>query len=105
MGMGKPIARKMDMAICPVDGHDPAFAAGMVTIGSVKTKVGGMAVDRVGDIGMHSIMCKGPNTFSVMIGSFSVMVENKFVARQGDMTLHCGGMGMMATGYPKVLVG
>lgn len=50
---------------------------------------------------MHAACC-GPNTWETIRGSSNVNVNGKALVREGDMTLHCGGMGVMRKGSTTV---
>lgn len=59
---------------------------------------------RVGDMGIHAVCC-GPNTWTAVMGSATVMINGKAAHRQNDMDQHCGGVGKMIEGSPDVQIG
>ncbi len=104
------IARVGDNAQCPSDTHGnplccPHPTMGPATTGSPDVMVNGAAVLRVGDHGIHSTPCCGPNTWVVGQGSATVFVNGLAVARLGDQTVHCGGVGNIISGSANLDVG
>jgi uncharacterized Zn-binding protein involved in type VI secretion len=58
----------------------------------------------VGDKGIHAACC-GPNMWTAVKGSGTVLINNKPAHRLGDKDQHCGGSGNLIEGSPDVIVG
>jgi uncharacterized Zn-binding protein involved in type VI secretion len=59
---------------------------------------------RVGDKGIHAPCC-GPNMWTAVKGSATVMINNQPAHRMGDTDQHCGGIGFLVEGSPDVIAG
>lgn len=66
--------------------------------------VNGAPALRVDDIGMHTSCC-GTNMWKITSASGKVFVNGSQVVRQGDPTLHCGGVGKMIDASGSVVDG
>jgi uncharacterized Zn-binding protein involved in type VI secretion len=66
--------------------------------------VNGKPALRVGDTGVHAACC-GPNTWTAIKGSATVLINNMPAHRMGDNDMHCGGPGTLIEGSPDVIVG
>jgi uncharacterized Zn-binding protein involved in type VI secretion len=64
--------------------------------GGIPVLIGGMPAARVGDMAV----CVGPPDV-IALGSFKVLIGGQPAARMGDLTAHGG---IIAVGYPKVLI-
>lgn len=106
--MGSPVSRVTDLAFCPADSHGcpacPHPVLGPGVSGSPDLLVNGQAVLRLGDRGTHTLCCAA-NRWVVAEGSSSVFVNNLPVARVGDETRHCGGVGTLVTGDNSLEIG
>ena len=102
------IARVTDIAVNPVDVHGkpccPHPVAGPGMVGGSTVMVEGMNPMRIGDMGAHAACC-GPNAWVVGSGSGTVYVMNIGVARIGDITIHCGGVGALVSGAARTQAG
>ena len=95
-----PAARVGDMHVCPMatPGTPPVpHVGGPVTMGCPTVMIGFMPAARVGDLAT----CVGPPDV-IAKGSMTVMIGFMPAARMGDMTAHGG---MVAMGFPQVLIG
>ena len=63
--------------------------------------INGSPALRVDDIGMHATCC-GTNMWKIVQASAQVFVNSSQVVRQGDPTLHCGGIGKMVEASANV---
>ena len=96
--MGFPAARVTDMHVCPmVTGVVPHVGGPILPPCAVTVLIGGMPAARVGDMAV----CVGPPDV-IALGSFTVLTCGMPQARVLDMTAHGG---MIAMGFPTVLVG
>ena len=95
-----PAARIGDLHVCPMatPGTPPVpHVGGPVTMGCPTVMIGFMPAARVGDLAT----CVGPPDV-IAKGSMTVMIGFMPAARMGDMTAHGG---MVAMGFPQVLIG
>ncbi len=103
-----PVSRVKDNAHCPSCSHGKPCCShpvtGPGTVGSPNILVNGQPPLRIGDPGVHSTCC-GPNTWVVAQGSSTVSFNDIPVARLGDQTTHCGGVGTLIVGSPNVIIG
>ncbi len=103
-----PACRLGDKSYAPIDTHGcpacPHPVIGPAIIGSDDVQINGMPALRVGDVGIHAACC-GPNTWTALTGSGTVLINNKGVHRLNDQDQHCGGLGYMVEGSPNVIVG
>jgi len=76
---------------CPACPHP---CVGVCSTYSSTVMVRGYPAIRKGDSGMHAACC-GPNTFEIIDGDSSVLVDGKPSARIGSQTKHCGSMGII----------
>ncbi|MFA5122701.1 PAAR domain-containing protein [Zavarzinia sp.] len=99
--MGQPAARVTDMHVCPMvtPGVPPIPHVGgpILPPCSVNTLTVMLPQARVTDM----CLCVGPPDV-IVLGSFTVLVNNLPAARMGDMTAHGGSIVM---GAPTVLIG
>ena len=96
--MGMPASRVSDMHVCPmVTGVVPHVGGPILPPGAVTVLIGGLPAARVSDMAT----CVGPPDV-IALGSFTVLTMKMPQARIGDMTAHGG---VIALGYPTVLVG
>lgn len=97
-----------DIAWVPVDshGHDCCLhsALGPAVMGSPDCYINGVAALRVGDPGTHSACC-GENTWKAATGAPGVFINDLPAHRVRDTTNHCGGVGVLITGSPNVVIG
>jgi len=75
---------------CPACPHD---VKGVFAGGSSAVLIDGKPALRVGDGGKHTFPCCGPNTFKVVEGDPSVVINGKQAVKYGATTQHCGGVG------------
>ncbi len=99
--MGQPAARVTDMHVCPMvtPGVPPIPHVGgpILPPCSINTLTVMLPQARVTDM----CLCVGPPDV-IVLGSFTVLVNNLPAARMGDMTAHGGSIVM---GAPTVLIG
>lgn len=99
--MGMPAARVSDMHTCPMvtPGTPPIPHVGgpILPPGCVTVLIGGLPAARISDMAV----CVGPPDVIVK-GSPTVLIGSMPAARMTDMTAHGG---LMAGGYPTVLIG
>ena len=99
--MSKPAARLLDMHVCPMvtPGLPPIqHVGGPITGPGVPTVLIGMMPAAVlGDM----CVCVGPPS-TIVLGSFTVLIQGRPAARMGDMTAHGG---TIVSGFPTVLIG
>jgi uncharacterized Zn-binding protein involved in type VI secretion len=96
--MGMPQSRVTDMHVCPmVTGIVPHVGGPILPPCSVNTLVGMLPAARVTDMAL----CVGPPDV-IVLGSFTVLINNLPAARMLDTTAHGGKIVM---GMPTVLVG
>ena len=93
----------------PSDGHGCIACThgviGPAVAGSDDVSVNGEPALRApGDPGVHSSCC-GANKWVTEAGSGSVFINGLNAVRQGDLTIHCGGEGMMVDGSGDVFTG
>jgi uncharacterized Zn-binding protein involved in type VI secretion len=55
-------------------------------------------------MGIHAPCC-GPNIWTAIKGSSTVLIDNRPAHRMGDTDQHCGGIGFLIEGSPNVIVG
>ena len=78
---------------------------GPILTGAMSVTINDLLAARITDMGMHASCC-GPQTFIVMQGSSTVVVEGFSQSRLGDLTMHCMMVpGMITTGSADVIVG
>lgn len=96
-----PAARLTDPHVCPMvtPGLPPIpHVGGPITgPGARKTFIAGLPAARVGD----KLMCVGPPD-TIVLGSFTCLIEGKPAARMGDQCAHGGRIVM---GFPTVQIG
>lgn len=94
---------------CPFCAHScplcPHPTVGPAVDGSHNVNINNAPALRVGDRGVSTVPCCGPNTWTASHGSASVLVNGKALMRRGDPTKHCGGMGVMIDGSEDVNAG
>ncbi len=95
--MSKPAARVGDMHLCPMTTGVVPHVGGPITLGSPNVLIGNMMAATVGSI----CTCTGPPD-SIVMGSGTVLINNKPAARMGDSTAHGGSI---IIGLPTVLIG
>ncbi len=96
--MSKPIARANDMHVCPMNEGGKPHVGGPILLGGNSTVLAeGIPISVVGD----NCSCAGAPD-SIIVGSSSVMIGNKPVARIGDSTAHGGSI---VVGCTSILVG
>lgn len=96
--MGMPQSRVTDMHVCPmVTGVVPHVGGPILPPCAINTLVGMLPAARVTDMAT----CVGPPDVIVM-GSFTVLINNLPAARIGDTTVHGG---KIVLGHFTVLVG
>jgi uncharacterized Zn-binding protein involved in type VI secretion len=83
---------------CPHPGVGPAIA------GSPNVNINSMPALRMGDPGIHAACC-GPNTWTALSASGTVIINGKGAHRKDDQDQHCGGMGKLIEGSPDVNIG
>lgn len=93
----------------PADGHGCPICphpspTGPSIVGSPTVKVNMRPALRVTDRGVHAACC-GPNMWTAVKGSATVMINNLAAHRQGDDDMHCGGKGMLIEGSTNVITG
>ena len=98
------VARVGDISFCGACCHGcPACChpvSGPAVSGSPDTYLNGRAVLRApGDPGVHCCCCSS-NTWQTLCGSPDTYLNGIPVARQGDCTAHCGGIGSIITSSP-----
>lgn len=102
------LSRVGDNAHCPACSHGSPCCSHPVTgpgqVGSPTILTNGQQPLRVGDPGIHSACC-GPNTWVVQKGSNTVSFNDIPVARIGDATTHCGGVGTLIGGSNNIIIG
>lgn len=95
---GKPAARVGDMHTCPMsDGPKPHIGGPVLPPGKPTVMIGGMPAATVLD---RCFCASIPDV--ITSGSYSVMINRRPAARQGDSTLH---RGKIIVGCPTVLIG
>lgn len=98
----KPAARVGDMHVCPMvtPGLPPVPHMGGPIMGpGVPTVlIGGIPAAILGDLAT----CVAPMPDSIVLGSLTVLTGGKPAARLGDSCAHGG---MIAVGFPTVLIG
>ena len=91
-----------------IDAHGcpgcPHPVVGPAVTGSPNVLVDYRPALRLSDQGVHMACC-GPNMWMATMGSGTVLINNLPAHRMGDMDQHCGGVGTLIEGSPKVLVG
>ena len=93
-----PSARVGDLHTCPMVTGLVAHVGGpILPPGDMTVLVGGLPAARIGDM----CTCLGPPD-TIALGSPTVMIGNRMAARQTDPTVHGG---IIAVGYPTVLIG
>lgn len=101
-------ARVGDIGWVPADTHGknccPHSAQGPAIDGSSDILINGQEALRVGDPGIHFACC-GKNQWEVAEGAPGVFFNEIPVARIGDQTRHCGGMGVLISGSANVIIG
>ena len=91
-------ARITDMHICPmVNGTVPHVGGLVLPPGSTNVMIGGLPAATAGDM----CVCTGPPD-SILMGSSTVLINNKQAARMGDSTVHGG---TITGGCPTVNIG
>ena len=97
-----PAARITDMHTCPM--QTPAFPSPIPHVGGPilpagcpTVLIGNMPAARLGDMAL----CVGPPD-TIIKGSATVLIGGAPAARMGDSTAHGG---MIAAGYPTVIIG
>jgi uncharacterized Zn-binding protein involved in type VI secretion len=94
----KPAARVGDMHACPqVTVLVPHVGGPILPPGAPTVLIGGVPAATVGT----PCVCVGPPD-SIVMGSTTVLIQNKPAARLGDTTAHGGTIVM---GLPTVLIG
>lgn len=79
---------------------------GPIISGEMTVMMEGSPCARMGDNGVHTMTCCGPNTYMITKGSGTVIVGKKPASRIGDSTLHCGmASGNIIKGAGTVMVG
>jgi uncharacterized Zn-binding protein involved in type VI secretion len=75
--------------------------------GSFNVLIGGQPAWRVGsDVHTCPLVTGVPHVGGVVpIGSFTVLINNLFAARQGDMVLEAGPPNTIIMGCPTVMIG
>lgn len=95
-----PAARTTDMHLCPMQTPDPIpipHVGGPLLSLPTNVLIGGLPASTVG----QPCFCVGLPDLVVM-GSVTVLINNRPAARMGDMTEHGGSI---VSGWPTVLVG
>ena len=83
----------------------PHNVIGPITQGALTVFINGKPAAREYDHGVHAQSC-GPNTFMVLKGSTTVIIEGYAAARIGDDTIHDGQkIGKIDQGSPNVFIG
>ena len=91
-------ARITDMHICPlVNGVVPHVGGPVLPPGAANVMIGGLPAATAGDM----CICTGPPD-SILLGSTTVLINNKPAARMGDSTAHGGSI---IAGCPTVNIG
>lgn len=102
------IARVGDRVFAPACIHGcslcPHPVSGSALWGAGSVLVEAQAALALGDGGTHQ-QCCGANLWQVSEGSRSVFVEGRPLARLGDQSLHCGGVGHIQQGAASVFSG
>jgi uncharacterized Zn-binding protein involved in type VI secretion len=97
----KPAARVSDMHTCPMQtpGTPPIPHVGgpILPPGAPTVLIGGLPAATLGSM----CTCVGPPD-SIVMGSATVLIQNKPAARMGDTTAHGG---TIVAGCPTVLIG
>jgi uncharacterized Zn-binding protein involved in type VI secretion len=97
----KPAARVSDMHVCPMvtPGVVPIPHVGgpVLPPGAPTVLIGGLPAATVGG----QCLCVGPPD-AIIMGSATVLIQNKPAARLGDNTAHGGSIVM---GCPTVMIG
>ena len=105
---GPPAFRLGDKANIPADAHGcpacPHNCTGPATLGSPNVFTNKRPQVRLQDMGIHAPCC-GPNMWMTANGSATVFVNGMPAIRQGDPTMHCGGMGNTIEGSSDVFIG
>ena len=100
--------RKYDLSLVPADKHEcpacPHVAIGIAITGSEDVLINDRSALRQGDMGVH-IVCCGENTWQASSGSPTVLINEHPAHRLIDIDTHCGGIGLMITGSPNVIIG
>ena len=95
---GPPAARLTDMHTCPmVTVLVPHVGGPILAPGAPTVLIGNLPAARVSD----TCVCVGPPD-SILLGSFTVIIQKMAAARIGDPTAHGG---VIVAGYPTVLIG
>lgn len=96
----------VDFSLAAVDVHGcpgcPHTAIGPAIAGSTDVFIDGLPALRVGDAGVHAACC-GPNTWTAIQGSATVLINSRGAHRQGDQAHHCGGVGVLISGSTSVI--
>ena len=106
---GPPHCRLFDLSMVPMDGHGcpgcPHCCVGPAILGSFNVAVEMRpAIAAPGHMGIHAACCDG-NFWMTLMGSATVKINGLSAVRQGDVVVHCGGIGMMITGSGTVMTG
>ena len=100
--------RVTDLGFNPADVHGcpacPHPVIGPSIGGSPDVLINGLSAMRIGDMGVHALCC-GPNIWAAMTGSGTGYINNIAHHRLFDLTIHCGGIGLLVTSSPNVDVG
>lgn len=96
--MGKPIATLGCTHTCPQSDGPKPHVGGTIISGSSNVFVRKQPICRQGD----KLQCASPALNTAQVGSTTVFVNGKSVARMGDVTAH---QGQITKGEPSVLVG
>jgi uncharacterized Zn-binding protein involved in type VI secretion len=90
-----------DHASCPADAHGcpacPHSTVGPIDTGSPTVLLNGLPAARVGDHGIQAACC-GPNTYTIVSGDESVLIDGRPAAHKDSVTRHCGGAGSIIMG-------
>lgn len=102
------LGRLGDLSHVAMDNHGcpacPHVCTGPAIVASPNVNVNNIPALRIGDKGVHAACC-GPNQWTAQGGSSSVFINNMGVHRQGDVDVHCGGIGRLIMGSPNVNAG
>ena len=97
----KPAARVSDMHVCPMltpmVPPIPHVGGPVLPPGAPTVLIGGLPAATLGS----QCLCVGPPDV-ILMGSATVLIQNKPAARMGDSTAHGGSIVM---GCPTVLIG
>jgi len=88
---------------CPACPHN---VMGPIVGGALTVFINGRPAVREHDYGIHALTCCGDNTFQVLKGSGSVLIEGYAAARIDDETRHSGyKLGKIDEGSTDVIIG